>query len=107
MSKFVYDEKEEICSPHYDKVKKVTPKSNHKHIYDYCVLDCNEKKLNYKTGTYSFEHSEYVGTYCTICGKLKDIYCFSFIDKIPDDVNVSKLKHFDVKDIWQRYIEIS
>lgn len=104
MPKYVYDEENEKCSSHLKTKTTNSKKSKHKHEYDYCVVECLEKKEDFKTGLYSFQNTEHIATYCKICGKIKNVY-LGVMEKQPD-VDKTQLKHFTVKDIWQKNVDL-
>lgn len=101
--KFNYDN--EI--PKYIKKRKSSAskskeKSNHKHIYTDCLL---------------IEYSKpYKAKYCKLCGKIKDIKIKEFIEldndskRILSDAeifeNYNNLEHFQINDIFQKYVSI-
>ena len=94
--------------PKYRKKKpsksKSANKSDHKHQYEDCLL-------------VDEENHPHKAEYCKICGKINNVKMFETerIDRghyrmLTDDETFQKykgLKHFQVKDIWDKYISIS
>lgn len=84
-------------------------KSNHKHNYQDCLLECSEYSTFYEKQI----DKCYKAKYCTICGKIKDI---NFMETerigkcarimILQDLQTMQQKYpnipiFQIKDIWK------
>lgn len=90
---------EEDDIPRHVKKKEPSPKtkkSKHKHEYEDCLL------------IEEYTDRPYKGSYCIICGKIKDFGLFH-----GEDINLTNreilekykhLKKFYVEDMWQKYV---
>lgn len=101
------------------KAKKKTPKkSDHKHVFEYCVI--NELDNKYAKEVYR------IGCYCPVCGKIGDchgdlerdgwlynaaklpFYRREWSDKAlrEFDANTRTLPYFEVADFFAKYVKL-
>ena len=74
------------------KKKKIIKKSNHKHQYAECIFDPNT--------TLGGEKWYYGGRYCTICGRIDNMYIGGNI-QLTDDKPI-----FKVNNILDKYVQL-
>jgi len=85
----------------YDTYRKPAPKkkvkrAKHKHQYSNCLIKATHDK-------YGFINHWHRGEYCTICGRIKNVYIFD--DPITDK-ELKSLPKFEVESYVERYVTL-
>lgn len=86
--------------PYKKKKKKTIKKSNHKHVYKFCVIQYPWDKFDKEKG-FLKEKTESLAKYCPVCGKLQT-------KLTPDDWDkLTEYKHFtfSASMFWLPYVE--
>lgn len=98
--------------------KKTPTKSDHKHEYANCVYDVPTLRFEQSRGFLPTTRTA-IGTYCTICGKVGDVYSRSWFSQVNTwppqwsneamqefDEETRTLPRFKLDDIFQKKVQL-